>query len=76
MRKGVVPALAIAMTMTAILAARSDDIPILDVGSVCRGLIGISVCSTQRIDNFSDRVSALPSQISSELRDITKTRQA
>jgi hypothetical protein len=38
MRKGVVPALAIAMTMTAILSARSDDIPTLDVGPVCRGI--------------------------------------
>jgi hypothetical protein len=38
MRKGVVPALAIAMTMTAILSARSDEIPTLDVGPVCRGI--------------------------------------
>ena len=33
MRKGVVPALGIAMTMTAILSARSDEIPTLDVGA-------------------------------------------
>src|SRR6516164_6604534 len=38
MRKGVVPALAIVMTMTAILSARSDEIPTLDVGPVCRGI--------------------------------------
>jgi hypothetical protein len=38
MRKGVVPVLAIAMTMTAILSARSDEIPTLDVGPVCRGI--------------------------------------
>ena len=38
MRKGVVPALAIAMTMPAILSARSDEIPTLDVGPVCRGI--------------------------------------
>ena len=38
MRKGVVPALAIAMTMTAFLSARSDEIPTLDVGPVCRGI--------------------------------------
>jgi hypothetical protein len=37
-RKGVVPALAIAMTMPAILSARSDEIPTLDVGPVCRGI--------------------------------------
>jgi hypothetical protein len=38
MRKGVAPALAIAMTMPAILSARSDEIPTLDVGPVCRGI--------------------------------------
>jgi hypothetical protein len=38
MRTGVVPALAIAMTMPAILSARSDEIPTLDVGPVCRGI--------------------------------------
>jgi hypothetical protein len=38
MRKGVVPALAIAMTMPANLSARSDEIPTLDVGPVCRGI--------------------------------------
>ena len=38
MRKGVVPALAIPMTMPAILSARSDEIPTLDVGPVCRGI--------------------------------------
>jgi hypothetical protein len=38
MRKGVVPAVAIAMIMPAIFSARSDDIPILDVNPVCRGI--------------------------------------
>jgi len=38
MRKGVVLALAIAMTMPAILPARSDEIPTLDVQPVCRGI--------------------------------------
>jgi hypothetical protein len=38
MRKGVVAALAIAMTVPAILSARSDDIPSLDVQPVCRGI--------------------------------------
>ena len=38
MRKGVLPALAIAMTVTTILSARSDEIPTLDVGLVCRGI--------------------------------------
>jgi len=38
MRKGVVPAIAIAMTMPAILSARSDEIPTLDVRPVCRGI--------------------------------------
>ena len=38
MRKGVVPALAIAMIMAAILSARSDEIPTLDVNPVCRGI--------------------------------------
>jgi hypothetical protein len=38
MRKGVVPALAIVMTVPAILSARSDDIPSLDVQPVCRGI--------------------------------------
>jgi hypothetical protein len=32
------PAIAIAMTMPAILSARSDDIPTLDVNPVCRGI--------------------------------------
>ena len=31
-------AIAIAMIMTAILSARSDDIPTLDVNPVCRGI--------------------------------------
>jgi hypothetical protein len=38
MRKEVVPAVAIAMTIPAILSARSDDIPTLDVQPVCRGI--------------------------------------
>jgi hypothetical protein len=38
MRKGVVPVVAIAMTIPAILSARSDDIPTLDVQPVCRGI--------------------------------------
>jgi hypothetical protein len=38
MRKGVMPALAIAMTMAAISSARSDEIPTLDVNPVCRGI--------------------------------------
>jgi hypothetical protein len=38
MRKGVVPALAIAMTMPANLSARCDEIPTLDAGPVCRGI--------------------------------------
>jgi hypothetical protein len=38
MRQGVVPALAIAMTMPAIFSARSDEIPTLDIRPVCRGI--------------------------------------
>ena len=38
MKKGVVSVLAIAMTMAAILSARSDEIPTLDVNPVCRGI--------------------------------------
>ena len=38
MRKGVVPALAVAMTMSAILSTRSDEIPTLDVRPVCHGI--------------------------------------
>ena len=38
MRSYFAPAIAIAMTMSAILAARSDDIPTLDVRPVCRGI--------------------------------------
>jgi hypothetical protein len=38
MRKGVVLAVAMAMTIPAIFAARSDDIPTLDVQPVCRGI--------------------------------------
>jgi hypothetical protein len=38
MAKGVVPAIAIAMTIPAILPARSDDIPALNVQPVCRGI--------------------------------------
>ena len=38
MRKGVVPAVAIAMTIPGIFSARSDDIPTLDVQPVCRGI--------------------------------------
>jgi hypothetical protein len=38
MRSYFVPAIAIAMIMPAILSARSDDIPTLDVHPVCRGI--------------------------------------
>jgi hypothetical protein len=38
MRSYFVPAIAIAMIMPAISSARSDDIPILDVRPVCRGI--------------------------------------
>jgi hypothetical protein len=38
MRKGVVPAIAIAMTIPAIFSARSDDIPTLDVQPICHGI--------------------------------------
>src|SRR5262249_455339 len=38
MRSYFVPAIAIAMIMPAILSARSDDIPTLDVRPVCRGI--------------------------------------
>ena len=43
MRKGVVPALAIAMTMPANLSARSDEIPTLDVAPVCGGIASQSI---------------------------------
>jgi hypothetical protein len=38
MRSYFAPAIAIAMMMAAILSARSDDIPTLDVNPVCRGI--------------------------------------
>src|SRR5690242_18702222 len=38
MRSYFVPAIAITMTLPAILSARSDDIPTLDVHPVCRGI--------------------------------------
>src|SRR5215472_19261905 len=38
MRSYFAPAIAIAMIMPAILSARSDDIPTLDVRPVCRGI--------------------------------------
>ena len=38
MRSFLAPAIAIAMIMPAILSARSDDIPTLDVNPVCRGI--------------------------------------
>ena len=38
MRSYFAPAIAIAMIMAAILSARSDDIPTLDVNPVCRGI--------------------------------------
>jgi len=38
MRSYFAPAIAIAMIMPAILSARSDDIPTLDVNPVCRGI--------------------------------------
>src|SRR5215467_1321440 len=38
MRSYFTPAIAIAMIMPAILSARSDDIPTLDVNPVCRGI--------------------------------------
>jgi hypothetical protein len=43
---------------------------VLGVGAI---LAGLGVYGLQRIDTLSDRVNALPSQISSELRDLTKT---
>ena len=38
MRSYFAPAIAIATIMPAIVAARSDDIPTLDVNPVCRGI--------------------------------------
>ena len=38
MRSYFAPAIAIAMIMPAILSARSDDIPTLDVNPVCHGI--------------------------------------
>jgi hypothetical protein len=38
MAKGVVPAIAIAMTTATIWSVRSDEIPNLDVRPVCRGI--------------------------------------
>ena len=38
MRSYFAPAIAIAMIMPAVLSARSDDIPTLDVRPVCRGI--------------------------------------
>ena len=38
MRSYFAPAIAIAMIMSAILSARSDDIPTLDVKPVCHGI--------------------------------------
>jgi hypothetical protein len=36
-------------------------------------IIGFGVYSLQRMDSISDKVSALPLQISADLRDLTKT---
>ncbi|MFY9837932.1 MAG: hypothetical protein WAK55_15985, partial [Xanthobacteraceae bacterium] len=38
MTKGVMPVIAITMTMAVILSARSDEIPTLNVRPVCRGI--------------------------------------
>jgi hypothetical protein len=39
-------------------------------------VIGLGVYELQRIDQLNDKVSALPGQISAELRDLTKTLAA
>lgn len=43
---------------------------VVGVGAI---LVALGVYTLQRIDSLSDRVNALPFEISSELRDITKT---
>jgi outer membrane murein-binding lipoprotein Lpp len=45
-------------------------VAVLGVGAI---LVALGIYSLQRIDTISDRVSALPSQVGSELRDLTKT---
>ena len=47
---------------------------VLGVGGILAAfIIGFGVYSLQRMDNVQRDVSALPSQISAEMRDITKT---
>jgi len=69
MRKGVVPALAIAMTMTAILSARSDEIPTLDVGPVCRGIASQSGESLEAgLRSTSDQCVQSEQQVREQLK--------
>ena len=69
MRKGVVPALAIAMTMPAILSARSDEIPTLDVGPVCRGIASQSGESLEvGLGSTSDQCMQSEQEVREQLR--------
>src|SRR6516162_9306055 len=69
MRKGVVPALAIAMTVPAILSARSDEIPTLDVGPVCRGIASQSGESLEAgLRSTSDQCVQSEQQVREQLK--------
>lgn len=51
----------------------SQNLTVGIVSLVALVLIGLSVYELQRLDSLSDKVSALPGQISSDMRDLTKT---
>ena len=59
MRSYFAPAIAMAMIMAAILSARSDDIPTLDVNPVCRGIASQSELEAGlQQTNFEDCVKS------------------
>jgi hypothetical protein len=49
-------------------------VAVIGVGAIIAAfVIGFGIYSLQRIDVLNDKVNALPSQINSDLRDLTKT---
>src|ERR1700736_4213995 len=51
----------------------SQAVVVATVIGLAASMIVFGIYFLQRLDSISDRVNALPSQISAELRDVTKT---
>src|SRR5262245_52482508 len=49
------------------------DLTVLSVGAIGAVLIALTIYALIRIDSVADRVNKIPSEISADLRDLTKT---